>query len=341
MSTGNQTKKFDFATAITYFILTLFAGLRNISVGTDTSNYVFNFTRLGYRADVIESQSFIENLKDEPGYYLLQVLANNISSDYWSVLLLIAAVFCVFVLYSINRYSKNRVLSLFVFITLGYYTFCFNAARQAIALSIYLMALPYLINKKFIKYAIIVCIAALFHKTILIAIPLYFIFTMKYSAKSVSLVLIVSFATAFMLPKLLTSAMEMESRYTLYAEGHATGGYLLTIFYTLLAIFFICMRAKVPQENRMFYDVYLQMLICGSAIYLVVSLTSSYVELTRFAAYFQIAAIFLWAEIYNKKNKFISSSIMPIIYILFGLYFYIYITTMANLCPYRFNTQLF
>ena len=202
-------------------------------------------------------------------------------------------------------------------------------------------SIPYLIQKRFWKYVAIVLVAALFHKTIVIAIPLYFIFTMRYSFRSIAIVILGSLIVSYYLPSFLSSAATLEDRYILYAEGSASGGYFLALFYVILSIFFIIQRSHIKKEVLNRYDVFLLMLICGSAIYVVVSLTNSYVELTRFAAYFQISSIFLWAMLAKDRQTPLSKEVYILAIIGHLSYFAIYLSRMANLVPYTLNPNIF
>lgn len=322
---------------ISILVMTLFAGLRAPTVGTDTGSYVRGFLNFTGNFDYT---SALDILTHEPGYFLLQLIAHELSSEYWILLCLIAGVCYSLVIVTVGKHSQNKVLSLFIYITLGYYTFCFNAARQAIALSIYITALSCISNGKFIRYVLTVFIAAMFHKSVVIALPLYFLFRMKYSWKSIGLLVIAGVGISRILPSLLVSASSLEDRYILYAYGQATGGYMLTFFYVVLSLFFIFMRRKIPVRSLKSYDIYLQMLMCGSVIYLIVSLSGAYVELTRFAAYFQISSIFLFATVYNTNYKTISLPFLSLICIGCLVFFYIFITSMAGLIPYEFNPNL-
>ena len=332
-----QSKGKMLSVALTLILMVLFAGLRNESVGTDTMAYVRAFALS--HTSILDGDAY-EMLKSEPGYFLVQKIAGLFSTNYCALLCTTAVICYSLVLKPILTYSDNRVLSLFIYITLGYYTFCFNAARQALALSIYLLAIPCIMNRQFMKYAIIVCIAALFHKSVLIALPLYFLFRLRFSLKSVILVIIAGCITAAYLPMLLESAKEIDDRYRLYADVKAVGGYMLTTFYVLLSIFCIYMRSNVLRKDLHQYDIFLQMLVCGSVIYLVVSLTGSYVELTRFAAYFQIATIFLFAKLYKSADRENWSIVLPIFVCGCLAFFFIFLTTMAALVPYKLNTTL-
>lgn len=328
---------FNPAIILVFMCMALFAGLRDKYVGTDTAAYVYGFSNVLNKP--LEGD-YIDIFFDEPGYYLLEVFVHLFTDQYWGVLFAIAGICYVNVLYTINKYSENKILSLFTYITLGYYLFCFNAARQAIALSIYLLALPCIEKKQIVKYCTIVVIAAMFHKTILIMLPIYFILRMRYSWKSISLIIISGLIIANMLPSLIVSASQIDEKFISYASMKATGGYMLTIFYILLTLFFMIMRKNIVTEKINEYDIFLLMLICGSVIYLVVILSGAYVELTRFAAYFQIASIFLFAKIYNSQKHIVSTGIMAMMCVGCLIYFYIFVTRMGNLIPYTFNPEL-
>lgn len=315
--------------------MTVFAGARDYSVGTDTGLYTRNFIESG--------RSFVNTsvgIFDEPGFYYVQKILSLYSDEPYVLLMSVAFIFSVCVILAILRGSINPAVSLFVFITLGYYTFCFNAMRQAIAMSIYMLAIPFLVKRDFLKYALLVFIAFLFHRTVIITLPLYFVFIQRFTVRSFSAIAVLSLIISFFLPDLLVIGASLEEKYELYQEGSATGGYLLTLFYVLLTIFFIYERAFIKEEVKRRYDVFLHMSIIGTVVYLVVTFTESYVELTRFAAYFQIASVFLWPEIiHNSKNKIL----LPVLFVVavghLG-FFYIFLDRMAGLVPYIINLEL-
>lgn len=322
-----------------FLVMTCFAGFRSSVVGTDTGGYAGHFEDASFEDKDLGTG--LAMLTEEPGFYYLEKVLSGLSNDYVWLLTGIAAVFCFFALRSISRNSAMPALSLFVFITLGYYTFVFNAARQGLAMAIYMTAIPFLIQKRFWPYTLIVLCAAMFHKTIVVAIPLYFVFRMKYSWKSLVVVIGGGLLVGYQLPNILSFSSTLEDRYLLYTVGRATGGYMLTLFYVILAVFFVLQRRYINKESLKRYDIFLHMLVVGSAIYIVVALTGSYVELTRFAAYFQVASIFLWAMLVRERRTPLS----PLVYVVAIIghlgYFAIFLSQMANLTPYLWNPNLF
>lgn len=321
-----------------YTALSLFAGLRSAEVGTDTSGYARGFEDLFYLDEQVENEGSF--LTEEPGFYYLQKWLGQVSNEYYVLLTGIALVFCFFVMLSIGKQSRMPILSFFVFITLGYYTFVFNAARQGIAMSIYMISIPYIIERKFWKYTFVVLFAALFHKSIVIAIPLYFFFTIRFSPISIVLALIGGVVISISLPALLNYGATLETRYALYSEGNATGGYLLTAFYVVLTLFFALQRKTIKEEALPVFDVYLNMLIVGSAVYLIVTITGAYVELTRFAAYFQISSVFLWPMLITDRSKPLPRQLLVLALLGHLGFFAIFLTKMANLTPYMFNPTI-
>jgi len=66
-------------------------------------------------------------------------------------------------------------LSVLIFyFTPGYMFFYMSGLRQALAITLFILAFDYIIDKKFIKAIILILVAALFHKTALICLPLVF-----------------------------------------------------------------------------------------------------------------------------------------------------------------------
>lgn len=319
---------------LAFIILTLLPGLRDLTVGTDTQGYVREFFSISAYNDL---RSVWQNFSVENGWLALNFIISRFFNGYWALMMATGAITAGCALFAIKKISVAGTLSLFLFITMGYYLQCFAAMRQSAAIAIYMLALPYLFKKDFKKYCAIVIIAALFHQTILVAIPLYFLFTMKISPKTVSLLIVVGLIGGYLLPKILIFASSVEERYGTYLE-YQGGGELFACFYVMLAIFFLMERNSIKEEAKGRYDIMLMMLMFASVIYLVVILSNVYGEVTRLAMYFQISVIFLWAEIF-KNSKYKKRRIIYIVCIVGSLAFlYIYLSKIGHIAPYILNS---
>lgn len=319
-------------------VMALFAGLRAAGVGTDSSGYARGFVS---GRNTLEG-GLIEQLTDEGGFKLLNDLLRRISTQYWVLFTGIAVLSYYCVLRAIRTQSDKLLIPLFVYITLGLYTFTFNAARQGMAVAIYMLSFQYLFKDfkyGFPRYCMFVLLAATFHKTVIIALPLYFLFRMQYSIKILVLNALAGVIIGGSLSTLFQYAGEIKQKYLIY-QKQVSGGEMLTVFYIMITTFFILWRSQIDLEKRRKYDVFLNMMIFGTLIYIVVQLTGVYVEVTRFAAYFQVAAVFLWALIYQSRKK--PSQIFSMLIVIGHLIFFtIFCTRMAALVPYKFNPELF
>lgn len=333
----NRVIKSIFIFAV-FTIMVLLPGLRDSSVGTDTNSYAYYFEL--NRIPITDMLNW-DALTEEPGYFLITIIARFVSDQYWALLVVIAIVAVLCHMISIYKFSLNPVFSLFVFITLGYYTFFFNGARQGIACAIYTLSFGALLKGNFWKYAIWVLIASLFHKTAIIALPLYFLFRMKFSLKLLLMMAGIAILGVLAFDSILQLGIYISVRYAIYEKLHATGAQLLTIFYVALCLFFLIFRSFVSSEDRNSYDTFLNMFMLGSLVYVIIMFSEGYVELTRIAVYFHIASIFLWPIIFRNIRSFISKLFLGAGLVSGHLaYYYIFLDKMANLTPYRFNIDV-
>ena len=337
LANGYDRSKSGIYLVFILLFMTLLAGLRDVNVGTDSWSYYFQFDD----RTLWTNFNFFENLTQEVGFKALLWLSQVLGSNYCVLFTLVAGVVYSLTLIGIKKYSESMLISLFVYITLGQYAFCFNGERQALAIAIYILAIQYIKSRDFKKYCLIVLIAALFHKTIIVAIPLYFLFIKEVNMKTAVYIVMSSIILTLLLPSLLEFASKLESRYANYDESTGDAGLLLMFAYYIITIFFMYSRKYIEIDKLQFFDVCLLMFIAGSTIFTIVLTAGIYIEVSRFASYFHISAIFLWPMILHSKmpKKFFFISVA---YFLGHLSFmYVYYNKMAGLSPYIFNRSLF
>lgn len=71
--------------------------------------------------------------------------------------------------------SRFFVGSIFLFLTGGYYFLSMNSIRYYLAMAICFVSIKYLFMKEYAKFFLIIIVAATFHKTVLIVIPVFLI----------------------------------------------------------------------------------------------------------------------------------------------------------------------
>lgn len=333
----NKSKKISaYYRALIFIILTLFAGFRSILVGSDTNMYAHRFER--QYLSLLELMS--QQTRIELGYRFLEFIASLFSHQYVAILLATAFVVLFFQLKGIYKLSENTAISIFVFITFGIYTYVFNGARQALAAGIFVYVITFLIQGNFKKYVFWILIASFFHKSVIFGIPLYFLFRMKFSIRlflflGIATVIVIAFFNVFIGYMTLLS-----EQYAIYQNIEATGGAYLTLAFTLLSTFFILIRPKLVSRFKKTYDIYLNMFLFGTMVYIIVYFSKAYIEMTRIAFYYTLSAMFIWPLIFKslKQKEIVLVFIFFIIVHVF--FFYIFIGKMANLNPYIVNPQI-
>lgn len=335
---SKQNNGYKFIYWLVAFILILFATVRSSAVGTDTNNYVGSFTSSLYRVKNI----FTSEGSLEIGYLALEKLALQISHEYWALLFTIACICVLPVFFTIRKLSRQFLLSIFLYISLGTYLFFFNGARQAIAASIISISIIFIINKNIFKYVLVVVIASLFHRSALIMLPFYFILNFTFSYFRILIYAALGFIAMYYYTTLIGVFDEkLEDRYIEYENRGATGGYLLAIFYVLISMFLVVIRSKVEKYYLNEYDVYLNMCVSASLVYLVVVVTGSDVNFLRVSLYFSMGHILIWPIVFKYTNFFKIPFTKFIFFMGHLMFFYIYLDKMSDFTPFKFNIELF
>lgn len=169
-------------------ILISFVGLRG-DIEPDYENYldIYNF-----------SNSNPSSLGIELGYYWINNAFRTLGIPFQGVVFFMATVSIGLKTLFFNKYSPNFGLSLLIYFTSLFFLFDFIAIRQGIALSIFMVSIPFIYQRKFLPFLLLMLIAAQIHVTALLLIPGYFLFNIKFSQKALlALVLLCSVINVF------------------------------------------------------------------------------------------------------------------------------------------------
>lgn len=147
---------------------------RATTVGVDYQMYL-NYFHQVCENDLSFLFSEANHLRTEIGYCLFEYLLSRFGSSQVvfsaGVALVCLGLNAVF----LYKYSSSVWLSIFVFISFGFFGYTLCTIRHQIAIAIFMFALPYLQQKRFLPYLLIVLLTATFHKSMLIWIPVYFL----------------------------------------------------------------------------------------------------------------------------------------------------------------------
>lgn len=247
-------------------ILTLFSGLRNWAVGSDTYQYFYLFDSVKYESWKDLINSFINFSGKDPFYKIFEKFFQIFSDSYQLYLCLVALIFMIslgnFIYKNTNRIS-HAILAFIIYMGYFYGFFSITGIRQTLATAFLLWSFEFIKQRKLVPFLLLVLVASLFHITALVFLPLYFIANIK-KTKLLFVLSLISFPFVMVfknvLAPLLVNYFGVEDRFGVYAEQYERGGSLiLTTFHILLALISILIIKKILKitpQSRLMYSTY-------------------------------------------------------------------------------------
>lgn len=110
----------------------------------------------------------------EPGFAILCMLCKTVFPDYFFMQFVVTLIHTYALYRFFRRYSDNIPLGLMLYIVFEGVFIATNLVRNSIAISLFLLALPFLEERKPIQYFSLCLLAVTFHLSALIYFPLYF-----------------------------------------------------------------------------------------------------------------------------------------------------------------------
>jgi len=214
--------------------LIIFIGLRD-NVGSDWANYLRIFHRDAMHMSYMDALTH-----EDPAFYLLMVWVAEMG---WTihVVYLVSSVFFTLGLVIFVRRMPNPWLALVVAIGYTVLTSGMGYVRHGVAFGFSLWAITALLDRRFIKFFILVATAATFHKSavIMLGFGLFYGGKGKYLKVLATIIIGAGIYAAFM------SGNE-EGYVKLYIKGNleSSGAYIRTFMNVIPAFFFFYFRKK-------------------------------------------------------------------------------------------------
>lgn len=232
----------------------------------------------------------------EVAFDALQQACLLLSADYHLLFFVCALITVALVYLAIYRWSKMPLLSVLIFLLCGLFFFSTNAIRQAIAIALFLNAVPYIFKGDFLKYCLLIVVATLFHQSAIILLALYFsrFFNLNLVRAGV-ICLTIAALGGFLVAIFLQIGGLMSEQFAIYARlQHYLEGDLdvLDLAYTLIAyMVFFC----VQREKHHLYQDNAEIRILTNILFLgllIIVMTGYMFILFRFARYITPLLIF-------------------------------------------------
>jgi len=316
--------------------LLIICAFKASSVGTDTVTYIYFFNKLNSLDEIIK---FSEK-QGEIGFWFLNYLGHLFYHNHFIIFLLSALIITVCYLYSI-RFFNLKTLSLFTLLFIGPYYFQLNGTRQAIAIAIFAISVIFLIKKQPIRYILSIFIGFLFHKSIIICLPLYFVFKGEIKPRKIIVIIFIFLIVIIFFQSFINFASSVDERYSSYGDQQEShGGLIVSTFnIVLLCWFLLCRVVNFKALSTRIFDILLALYFLGT----LVSLLSIILKIDpsgflRMSVYFIQMNIFLLPmTIISFRDDSTRYMITTLSVVLMMFYFYLTTTAFSNLTPYKFN----
>lgn len=304
---------------IIFMILTAIAMFRSYKVGVDTLQYYRNFNIIANL-----NWSDVDILRYEPGYFYFCKVLSEISKDPHILIMVSSLIIIPSVGRFIYKYSKNVALSIFLYITLNIYFFHLTGMRQSIAIAILLYGIGFLIEGKYIKYSLVVILAAQFHSSAIFLLCMILIRKSSCGKKTYIRMLIISLLGFVFYNQIFKLASILITKYEGYADsifGESNYFGALLMFLVYFIIYSICQiyqfrgRSQYKFEDNVIGKIAFRSLSIAVCLQVI---TMRMNIIGRMVPYFIIFAIIAVPDAISRvKSKKFIVSILIIVMLLF------------------------
>lgn len=171
--------------------LAIFVGISDMLGGYDRYIYGECFDRLvdTMRADGnILSTTIVQLYGKEFGYVLLNMVVGLFSANRYILILIVTLLIYTCLYFSLKRHTNNYAFAIILFLGLWFF-FSFTYLRQVLGASIAWLSIKYIIEHNLKKFLLVIFIAASFHNSAIMLLPLYFIPQKAFEKKKILIVM--------------------------------------------------------------------------------------------------------------------------------------------------------
>lgn len=306
--------------------------------GSDWRQYETYYSWLDYSG--ITGLFFIE-----PGYVLYSYLFLIMGSPFWPFFIFTKIIIFYLIIKTLTKYSigNYKLTIVFFLVIFGLFLFIDNPMRNLIGIAISVFSYKYLIERRFLKFMLVILCATLFHMSAILMLLLYPLYPITASNKKLIIYYIlfnIFFIVFFRLIILhiipiFSFIPLVERRMTVYfLEGDelANTSFLSLGFLFQLVIFALLLWKRAEIERRKYGKLVFYGSICFLFLYRIGSLVDIFYRLQLYySVLYSISIGFLFSSFIIKSNKIIYSFCLSIY---LSLVLYTTITSDYKYIPY-------
>lgn len=294
---------------IAFFLLFCIMGLRNANkIGVDSRfSYRIQFERmentkwedLGHLKDWLNLKGD-ENVQigesEDNGHSrnialarLMKLVYDLTDGDYQWFIVIEALIILFSMAFYIWKYSPSPLQSILYYLGLLIFTFEMSALKQAAAMSFLLLSFPSIIDRKPIRFLLLVGIASLFHFPALIFLPAYWICNMRIDRNYLILLAVVFLITYVFRGRLVVL---MTETYDTTAINYNSGmRFFANKVIIMLVIIAAALLVRPPEPGDRVYCALLAIMGVAAVIQTFAGYSNNFERLSDY--YFQFSVVFI------------------------------------------------
>lgn len=245
---------------------------------------------------------FKEGDYSDPGFTVLAIICDTLFGVQSGALTIISAFITVAIfVFTIARSKENFAVSVLLFIFIGCFTGMFNGIRQYLATAIMFAGHRFIIDKKPIKWLLVVLLASTFHVTAILMFFVYFVANLNCNWKLVIMYLFIAIILLFAYEPLfnLVGALKQDEINT--SDSYMTTAVnLLRVLVQCVPVMFLFFIKNSDINEDKETRFLLNICLLNAAI-AVASMNSAY--LARFWIYTSCFQILMYPKIFSKMKS--------------------------------------
>ncbi|WP_188653890.1 EpsG family protein [Yeosuana aromativorans] len=240
---------------LTYFFIFLFSAFR----------YDVGYDFMYYYKILDKSIKYYDNMFNRLEF--LNKIIINFSQDinFLQLYFIATSFLIVFLIYkTVKFYSKDFIISTLIFLSFPIFYFnSFSIIRQFVAISIVFYSFKFVKSKKLFSFLLSIFIAFFFHKSAVLALPIYWIYRLKL--KNIHFI-IIYFVGLFSSEIAYYAVKFIIPEYMVYLEKRiGVGGDKLLIIFQIIGFFLLFLVNKKKGDNN--YNFYITSFFIGLFIW--------------------------------------------------------------------------
>ena len=306
-----RKKVFVWASGLTLFVI---MGFRHYLVGVDTDQYLARYHSTAY----YDWDMFLQWdiwLEKELGFTLVGKILYSLHIPDEIYLMLYGLFIAVCISKMIYKWCKNPFWGFYLHTTIGLFTMSMSGIRQSIACCICWLGIDYIMEKKPVRFVLMVLLASTFHQSAIFFIVFYF--ARYITIKKISGWVISGFSVAcIILRPVLVPILSyfMPTKYEVYglvSDKHQVNPLLVMValLIPMFCLFFWERRKLKDEKQEQFYSLCFAGSFCY-AIIQVLSMSSNMIG--RMNQYFYIFNVVLLGniitEIEDRNTRYVASA---------------------------------